>query len=291
MSLDVRGAEAGVDRLADLLSGHRCVVLSGAGCSTESGIPDYRGAGRPARASSPILHGQFMETADVRRRYWARATVGWVRFSAARPNPAHLALAELERAGVVTGIITQNVDRLHQSAGSQRVVELHGALADVVCLECGTLELRMALQERLLSANPGWLKIAADLSPDGDADLPGSVESRFRVVGCCSCGGVLKPDIVFFGGTVAPSTLAAAWRLFCEAEVLLVVGSSLAVYSGFRFVRRAAEVGLPVAVVNLGATRADVFPVHTRLEARLGEVLPRLLAELRASGAVTRMVW
>jgi NAD-dependent SIR2 family protein deacetylase len=228
--------------------------------------------------------------ADVRRRYWARATVGWPRFFEARPNLAHLALAELERSGLVAGIITQNVDRLHQRAGSRRVVELHGALADVACLDCGAVEPRPALHERLLSANPGWLAFTAELSPDGDADLPSSIVARFRVVECRLCGGVLKPDVVFFGGNVVPATLAAAWRLFDEAEVLLVVGSSLAVYSGFRFVRRAHEVGLPIAIVNIGPTRADTLPVHTRVEARAGHVLPRVVAELSpcAEGAPDR---
>jgi NAD-dependent SIR2 family protein deacetylase len=218
--------------------------------------------------------------AEVRRRYWARATVGWTRFSAARPNPAHLALAELERTGIVAGIITQNVDRLHQGAGSRRVVELHGALADVICLGCGAFEPRLELHERLLSANPDWLPFTAEQSPDGDADLSTSMVARFRVVDCRRCGGALKPDVVFFGGNVGKATLAAAWRLFDEAEVLLVVGSSLAVYSGFRFARRAAEVGLPIAIVNIGPTRADTLPVHTRVEARAGQVLPRLVADL-----------
>jgi NAD-dependent SIR2 family protein deacetylase len=268
-----------LERLVALTAGHRLVALTGAGCSTESGIPDYRGAGSPAPARKPIQHDAFLRRPDVRQRYWARATVGWARFSRARPNAAHRALASLEEAGLLAGIITQNVDRLHQEAGSRRVVELHGALADVLCLDCGAAEPRADVQDRLLSVNPGWLDRAAVIAPDGDADLPPGEVSTFEVVGCRTCGGTLKPDVVFFGGNVAESTLARAWGLFDEASALLVVGSSLAVYSGFRFVRRAAERGLPIALVNLGPTRADEL-AHARVEERAGDVLPQLAARL-----------
>jgi NAD-dependent SIR2 family protein deacetylase len=268
-----------LERLVSLVAGHRVVALTGAGCSTESGIPDYRGAGSPAPARHPIQHDAFLRRPEVRQRYWARSTVGWARFSRARPNAAHNALAQLEEAGVLAGVITQNVDRLHQEAGSRRVVELHGALADVLCLECGAAEPRAEVQDRLLAVNPGWLDRAAAMAPDGDADLPAGEVATFEVVGCRRCGGTLKPDVVFFGGSVAERTLATAWELFEEAGVLLVVGSSLAVYSGFRFVRRAAERGLPIAVVNLGPTRADEL-AHERIAARAGDVLPRLAARL-----------
>lgn len=268
-----------LDRIIALVAGRRVVALTGAGCSTESGIPDYRGAGSPAPARKPIQHDAFLRRAEVRQRYWARSTVGWARFSRARPNAAHRALAQLEAAGVLTGVITQNVDRLHQEAGSRRVVELHGALAEVGCLECGAAEPRDELQDRLLAVNPGWLDRAAQLAPDGDADLPAGEVASFEVVGCRSCGGTLKPAVVFFGGSVAEPTLARAWELFDEAAALLVVGSSLAVYSGFRFARRAAERGVPIAVVNLGPTRADEL-AQARLEARAGDVLPRLAAHL-----------
>jgi NAD-dependent deacetylase sirtuin 4 len=279
---------AGLAELIALMAGRRCVALTGAGCSTESGIPDYRGAGRPPRVSSPIQHGEFMYRPEVRRRYWARATLGWDRFSGAEPNAAHLALAELEGAGYVAGIITQNVDRLHHRAGSRRVVELHGALADVACLDCGVREDRTELQRRLLAANPGWLELVAESTPDGDAMLGADEVARFRVVACRQCEGVLKPEVVFFGGHVAPPTLASAWQLFGDAEVLLVIGSSLAVYSGFRFVRRAAEIGLPIAVVNLGSTRADPLTLHARVEARAGDALPRIAAELCGRAAEAR---
>jgi NAD-dependent deacetylase sirtuin 4 len=262
-----------------LMAGRRVVALTGAGCSTESGIPDYRGAGSPAPARKPIQHDAFLRRAEVRQRYWARATVGWSRFSRARPNAAHRALAELEHAGVLAGVITQNVDRLHQQAGSRQVVELHGALADVGCLDCGATEPRDEVQDRLVAVNPGWLDRAVALAPDGDADLPVAEVTSFEVVGCRSCGGTLKPAVVFFGGSVPDETLARAWALFDEASALLVVGSSLAVYSGFRFARRASERGVPIAVVNLGPTRADVM-AEVRIEERAGDVLPRLVARL-----------
>ena len=272
--------ERGVDLLAALLEEQSCVVLTGAGCSTESGIPDYRGEGRPARATPSIQHAAFLRDPLVRRRYWARATLGWEHFSKARPNRAHRALAVLEKSGAVAGVITQNVDRLHQAAGSARVVELHGALADVICLECGAREDRSQLQARLLVANPGWLDRTAETTPDGDADLAADEMAGFRVLGCRLCEGTLKPEVVFFGGTVPPSVLASAWELFGEATTLLVVGSSLAVYSGFRFARRAAERGMRIAIVNLGPTRADPLSPCARLHAPAGEVLARVLGRL-----------
>lgn len=271
-------ADAALGLLVDLLAGRRFVALTGAGCSTESGIPDYRGQGR-AGPRNPIQHDAYIRRAEVRQRYWARATVGWVRFAGARPNAAHHALAALEAAGALAGVITQNVDRLHHAAGSRRVVELHGALADVRCLACGQVEPRAAVHERLVAENPGWLARAAAPTPDGDADLPDEAVTTFRVVPCERCGGVLKPDVVFFGGTVGEATMAAAWSLLGVAGALLVVGSSLAVYSGFRFARRAHELGLPVALVNEGPTRADEL-AEVRLAARAGDVLPRLAAAL-----------
>jgi len=271
-----------LDAMVRLLAHRRFVALTGAGCSTESGIPDYRGGGRTG-PRHPIQHDAYLRRPDVRRRYWARATVGWSRFSAALPNAAHHALAALERAGRLAGVITQNVDRLHQAAGSARVVELHGALAEVSCLGCACVEARANVHARLLAENPGWLpRVAAELrlAPDGDAELPAEVVDEFRVVTCLACGGVLKPDVVFFGGTVADSTLAAAWSLFDASEALLVVGSSLAVYSGFRFARRAAERAIPIGVINVGPTRADPH-VAVRVSARAGDVLPELARRLR----------
>jgi NAD-dependent SIR2 family protein deacetylase len=284
MSDDVGGVADSVASLLDVLGGRRLVALTGAGCSTESGIPDYRGLGRsPSR--TPIQHDAFLRRPDVRRRYWARATVGWARFRGARPNPAHHALAAMETEGPLAGVITQNVDRLHAAAGSRRVVELHGALEDVRCLGCGALEARTDVHQRLLAENPGWLeRVSGDVRPDGDAELPDEQIEDLRVVPCRACGGVLKPDVVFFGGSVPEPTLQAAWALFDQAEALLVVGSSLTVWSGYRFVRRARELGVPVAIVNIGPTRAD-GEVAVRVAARAGGVMPALALALALAKA------
>jgi len=268
-----------VERLALLCAGKRIVALAGAGMSTESGIPDYRGPETARRARNPMQARQFLHEPRSRARYWARSMNGWPRFSAARPNAAHEALAAIERAGHCAGVITQNVDGLHHAAGSERVVELHGALARVRCLQCGVIEARASLQERLVAENPAWAVPAAPLAPDGDADLDPGYFDDFCVPVCLACGGTLKPDVVFFGENVPPRVTEEAFSLFDEAEVLLVVGSSLTVFSGFRFVRRASERGVPVAIVNLGPTRGDE---HAALcvDARLGEVLPKLAAAL-----------
>jgi NAD-dependent SIR2 family protein deacetylase len=267
--------------LLRLLEGRRVVVLTGAGCSTESGIPDYRGPETPPRPRPPIQHREFVDHAHIRRRYWARSALGWSRFSAARPNAAHTALAELEQRGAIAGVITQNVDSLHGAAGSGTVVELHGALARVRCLACAEVATRDALQARLLAANLGWFdrSHSLGLAPDGDSDLPEELVADFAVVACEACSGTLMPDVVFFGGSVPRATLDAAWALFDRAEVLLVVGSSLAVFSGYRFVRRAAERGIPVAILNRGPTRGDEHAV-LRIDARAGLALPALAQAL-----------
>lgn len=252
------------------------VALTGAGCSTESGIPDYRGPGTAQRARNPIQYHEFMSSASVRRRYWARSFVGWPRMAEARPNRAHRALAAMEQAGVLRGIITQNVDRLHHSAGSQRVIELHGALAEVRCMDCSHIESRHSLQARLAALNPDWSVHGVEQAPDGDAELAGEMVQRFRVPGCVACSGPLKPHVVFFGENVPRPVVDRAWALLDEAEVLLVVGSSLTVFSGFRFVRRAAERNLPVAILNLGPTRGDAL-AQLRVDAQAGQLLPRLV--------------
>jgi NAD+-dependent protein deacetylase sirtuin 4 len=272
--------------LLDLLRGRPAVVLAGAGCSTESGIPDYRGPG--SRPRTPVQYGEFVRNDAARVRYWARSSVGWTRFSAARPNAAHRALAELEEAGAVRGVITQNVDGLHHAAGSRRVVELHGSLAAVRCLGCGDVDRRDAFQNRLLALNAEWAERlarpaaegAVEQAPDGDADLPAWALESFRVPACERCGGVVKPDVVFFGENVPAATVEEAWRLFEEGGVLLVAGSSLHVYSGRRFVYRAQKDGVPIAVVNLGPTRADEMAA-VKVEGRLGQILPRLADALR----------
>lgn len=273
-----------LDSLLGLLRGRRIVVLAGAGCSTESGIPDYRGPEGIRRARQPMQYQEFIRSEAARVRYWARSTIGWPRFAAARPNAAHLALARLEEEGVIRGVITQNVDGLHQAAGSRRVVELHGSLAVVRCLQCGASFSRMSYQEELLALNSGWLESlegsgGAALAPDGDAELPSWAERTFRVVPCAACGGTLKPDVVFFGENVPPSRVEEAWRLFGEAEVLLVVGSSLAVYSGRRFIYRASEQEMPIGIINVGPTRADELAA-AKVEGQVGVVLPRVAEAL-----------
>lgn len=273
----------GFDALADLLRDQSVVtVLSGAGISTESGIPDYRGPNTKENDHTPIQYREFLAEEETRRHYWARSAVGWPTFDAAAPNDGHHALARLEATGSVNGIITQNVDRLHQEAGSERVVELHGALAEVVCLDCGALSSRRALQDRLLTLNPGWPREVDELAPDGDADLPRSATCSFRVPGCQECGGTLKPKVVFFGEDTAPEPVERAWALLDEADALLVTGSSLTVYSGFRFVRKAARANQPVGIVNLGETRGDPL-AQVRVDGKTGEVLPRLADAIEAS--------
>jgi len=261
------------DALVSLCRGRRILALTGAGCSTESGIPDYRGEGTRARARNPVRFDVYVADPHARARYWARAVLGWPSFSAARPNVGHEALARLEHAGLVRAVITQNVDGLHRAAGSREVVELHGALAEVRCLACGAIESRADLQARLLALNPGWLGHEAAIAPDGDADLD-MFPHEFRVADCLVCAGSLKPNVVFFGEQVPTAIVERAYALVDEAELLLVLGSSLAVFSGLRFVKRAAARGLPIAIVNIGPTRGD--PLATiKLEAPLGELLSR----------------
>lgn len=266
-----------IQALGALLEGRRYVVLTGAGISTESGIPDYRGPETRRRARNPIQYRAFVDDAGARARYWARSLVGWRRITSARPNHGHLALASLERAGAVTGVITQNVDRLHHAAGSDRVIELHGALAEVRCLGCGHLESRGDLQDRLEALNPDIRCFGVEQAPDGDAELPSELLSGFRVPVCLVCGGVLKPNVVFFGESVPRPRVEDAMSLLFDAEALLVVGSSLTVFSGFRFVRRAAEAGIPIGIVNLGPSRGDALAA-VRVDRPAGEVLPLLRA-------------
>ncbi len=264
-----------MDALVDLLRGKKVCVLTGAGISTESGIPDYRGPTAPPRKRAPIQHRDFVEQPHTRARYWARSMLGWPRFRDFSPNAAHHALAKWDR---VTGLITQNVDRLHQKAGHGEVIELHGALAEVRCLSCTDRVDRDELQRTLEELNPQALAWSYTLFADGDADLPDEVVADF-VVPPCACGGVLKPDVVFFGDSVPRPRVDAAFSKLDAAEALLVVGSSLTVFSGYRFVLRAKDLGMPVAVLNLGPTRADTDAV-VKLEGRAGEVLPALISEL-----------
>ena len=261
--------------LVDMMRGRRTAVLSGAGMSTESGIPDYRGPTGVLRARKPMTWQEFVGSAAARQRYWARSAAGWERVRDARPNAGHAALARLEERGIVAGLITQNVDGLHAAAGSRRVVELHGSLAEVVCLRCGAVESRRGLQERIRAANPSWTARAVAAAPDGDAALFDADVAGFVVPACTRCGGELKPNVVFFGENVPAPRVASAMALVDEAELLLVVGSSLAVFSGFRFVQRAAGAGTPIAIVNEGTTRGDALAA-VRIDGKLGSILPEL---------------
>jgi len=269
-----------VASLCELARGKAVLALTGAGLSTESGIPDYRGPEALARPPRRPIHGpEFVRSADVRRRYWARSVLGWERMRLAEPNVGHRALATLERRGAVTRVVTQNVDRLHHKAGSRRVTELHGALADVACLACGALEDREALQRRLLALNPGWTSLDVPTAPDGDAELPPGRVEAFAVAACSTCGGVLKPRVVFFGDNVPRPVVDEAFAAVDAADLLLVVGSSLAVFSGYRFLRRAVERGIPVAIVNRGPVRGEEHAV-LKVEASTGATLDALATTL-----------
>ncbi len=275
-----------IERLRQLIAqSRRLVVLTGAGCSTESGIPDYRSPGGAWTRHKPILYGSFVRSAEVRRFYWARSFRGWPRFASARPNHAHRALAELESRGGVHQLITQNVDDLHQEAGSRAVVQLHGRNRVVVCLDCRAEISRADIQQRLGDINAEWLASApwhvlradeAEFAPDGDAALPASAVDGFNVPECESCGGVLKPAVVFFGESVPKEKVTYSMERVDEADVLLVAGSSLTVWSGFRFVKRASERGIPIAIVNIGPTRGDELAA-IKVEGRVGEVLPEVV--------------
>ncbi|MEP7089285.1 MAG: NAD-dependent protein deacetylase [Nocardioidaceae bacterium] len=266
----------------DLLRSRPFVALSGAGMSTDSGIPDYRGPNSPARM--PMTWSEFVSGPEAQQRYWARSHLGWSRMRRAEPNAGHHALAEIEAVGQLRMLITQNVDGLHESAGSRSVCALHGRISDVVCLGCRTLSTRAELHHRMAALNPGWGERHADVEvrPDGDVEL--AETAGFTVPGCLSCGGVLKPDVVFFGENVPKPRVercyAAVEALDPDADALLVLGSSLTVMSGFRFVRHATRRGVPVVVVNRGPTRADDLPV-LRLEHGTTAFLTTLLAELR----------
>jgi NAD-dependent SIR2 family protein deacetylase len=280
-SHDPSGMSAGraYGMLVDLVGDGGVVVLSGAGLSTESGIPDYRGESGRSRRAEPMTYQTFVGSAAARRRYWARSHLGWRHVARAVPNAGHRAVAELQRRGLVTGIITQNVDGLHQAAGSQQVIELHGSLDRVTCLTCGQRTPRQLLDQRLRAANPDWHARADAINPDGDAVLADDQIDAFRTVDCHDCGGLLKPDVIFFGENVPPPRVQECYALTERASTLLVLGSSLTVMSGYRFVRRATEHAIPVAIINQGPTRGDAEALLT-LDAPLGSTLTALLAGL-----------
>jgi len=268
-----------VAMLARFLSGHgSLVVLTGAGVSTASGIPAYRDESGRWVQSAPIQFGEFARSRRSRQRYWARSFVGWPRFGRAAPNEAHRALAALEERGGIDTLITQNVDGLHARAGSRRVIDLHGNLDWVVCLSCQARTGRADFQSRLEQANPGWAAEVESYRADGDAEIGPAAPEDFAVPGCESCNGDLKPDVVMFGENVPRSRVEAAMDAVDRAEALLVVGSSLTVFSGFRFVRRAHESGKPIAILNRGATRGDDF-ASVKLEADAGAALRELIVE------------
>ena len=265
--------------LAEVIGRGGVVVLSGAGLSTESGIPDYRGPTGRSRRVSPMTYDRFLNDPQARQRYWARSFLGWRLMAAATPNDGHRAVAALQARGLLAGIVTQNVDGLHQAAGARDVVELHGGLDRVVCLHCGQRSPRTDLDARLRAANPSFAVLATAVNPDGDVELPTEAVQSFRMVDCEACGGLLKPDVVFFGETVPRDRVQACFALVESARSLLVLGSSLSVMSGRRFVLRAAGLGRPVAIVNQGPTRGDDYAT-VRLDAPLGPTLSRLAATL-----------
>ncbi|HTY33912.1 NAD-dependent deacetylase [Mycobacterium sp.] len=269
--------------LVALLAGRRVAVLTGAGISTDSGIPDYRGPDSPP--SNPMTIRQFTSDSVFRQRYWARNHVGWRHMDDAAPNAGHRALAALEHASVVTGVVTQNVDLLHTKAGSRNVVNLHGTYARVVCLGCGHTVSRAALAEQLEALNPGYSERAEAVgglavAPDADASIsPAADTASFRYLDCPRCGGMLKPDIVYFGESVPKDVVAKAFSLTDRSETLLVAGSSLTVFSGYRFVRHAAAVGIPIAIINRGATRGDDLAT-VKVDGGCSELLALLSDEL-----------
>ncbi|MFE5587718.1 NAD-dependent protein deacetylase [Kitasatospora sp. NPDC056531] len=271
----------GLEALVRLLAARGVVVLSGAGLSTESGIPDYRGETGSRRRGSPMTYQEFTSGEAARRRYWARSHGGWRTIARAEPNSGHRAVEQLRRSGHVAAVITQNVDGLHRAAGTRAAVELHGGLHRVVCLECRRTSSREELDGRLEALNAGFRAGSARVNPDGDAELPQELVDGFRVAPCAACGGVLKPDVVFFGEAVPKPRVQRCFELVDAAQVLVVLGSSLTVMSGLRFVRHAARAGTPVAIVNQGATRGDDLAV-ARVGLPLGAVLTEAARRVRA---------
>jgi NAD-dependent SIR2 family protein deacetylase len=266
--------------LIALLAGRRVAVLTGAGISTDSGIPDYRGPDSPP--SNPMTIRQFTSDPVFRQRYWARNQVGWRHMDETLPNAGHRAVAALERDGVVSGVITQNVDLLHTKAGSRNVINLHGTYAQVICLSCGDSMTRAALGDKLDALNPGFVERAeaiGGLAVAPDADAVVTETDTFRYLDCPSCGGMLKPDIVYFGESVPKAVVEQAFSLIDDADALLVAGSSLTVFSGYRFVRHAAARGIPVAIVNRGPTRGDDLAT-VKVDGGCSELLTLLAEEL-----------
>ncbi|MCQ3828231.1 NAD-dependent protein deacetylase [Microbulbifer elongatus] len=267
------------EQLADFIRRHpHLTVLTGAGVSTDSGIPDYRDRNGQWKRKPPVDHRDFMQCAATRQRYWGRALIGWPVIRNSAPNPAHFHLAELERRGHINLLITQNVDRLHQRAGSQQVLDLHGRADEIRCMDCDYRAMRQQVHDRSYELNPTFRDYTAEAAPDGDADLEVDF-SNFQVVDCPDCAGILKPDVVFFGDNVPRTRVQRALDTLQASDGLLVVGSSLMVYSGFRFCRYAKEWGKPMATLNLGKTRADDL-IDLKLNADIGQTLKQTLSLL-----------
>jgi NAD-dependent SIR2 family protein deacetylase len=266
--------------VADVVADGGVVVLSGAGISTESGIPDYRGESGSLRTHTPMTYADFVGSSEGRQRYWARSHLGWRTIARAAPNDGHRAVAVLQARGFLTGVITQNVDGLHQAAGARDVIELHGNLDRVICLDCRRTTPREELDRRLRAANPVFEGVATRINPDGDVELSEDVVGGFRLVPCKNCGSpLLKPDVVFFGENVPKPRVERCYQLIDQARAVLVLGSSLTVMSGFRFVRYAAKAGKQVLIVNQGITRGDPYATH-RVNLPLGQALTELTATL-----------
>jgi NAD-dependent SIR2 family protein deacetylase len=270
--------------LADFLTHHRRLfVLTGAGCSTDSGIPDYRDERGEWKRSAPIMLQDFLNDPHTRRRYWARSLIGWRRMMRAQPNAAHHSLAALEARGHIELLVTQNVDGLHQRAGSSNVIDLHGRIDTIRCLSCNAEISRDEMQESLAQRNPDYAALDAVAAPDGDADLEAVSFDAFDVPACVVCGGTLKPDVVFFGESVPAARVARAMAAVATCDAMLVVGSSLMVLSGYRFAKAAAEAGKPVAAINIGRTRADEL-LTLKVSASCTHVLPLLVNPGRQRG-------
>ncbi|MBR7198214.1 NAD-dependent protein deacetylase [Pseudomonas sp. 14A] len=269
-----------LDTLLQAMADDKFLILTGAGISTPSGIPDYRDSDGVRRGRQPMMYQEFLAAPESRRRYWARAMLGWPRVRQARPNAAHEALATLQRRGRINALITQNVDTLHDQAGSHDVIELHGSLHRVLCLDCGQRSERDAIQQQMEAQNPYLSGVDAVQAPDGDTLLDPAFEARFQVPQCPHCAGErMKPDVVFFGENVAQPTAARALAAAENAAGLLVVGSSLMAYSAFRLCRVIAERGKPLMAINLGKTRADDL-LDLKIEGSCEELLPWLVEEL-----------
>lgn len=270
-----------LDTLHRAMAERRFLALTGAGISTSSGIPDYRDSEGVRRGKAPMMYQEFLATPQARRRYWARAMLGWPRVRIAQPNPAHLALATLQQRQRISGLITQNVDTLHDQAGSHDVIELHGSLHRVLCLDCQQRSERDAIQRLMETQTPYLAGVDAVQAPDGDTLLDPAFEARFQVPHCPHCNGErLKPDVVFFGENVAQDTAAKAMAAVEQAEGLLVVGSSLMAYSAFRLCKAMVEQGKPVIAINLGKTRGDEL-LRVKIEASCERLLPLLVERLR----------